>query len=109
MDYGRRELKSARPAAREAPRPTSSVLGQLEVFDRGLSRRPRFIESVDLSAKAQILENREIGIQREPLRHVTDAFTDLPRAIREIEAENLPVAAVRFENPGKYSQRRALS
>src|ERR1700722_13046828 len=103
MDQGRSQLNPPRPAAGEPPRSAPSEFRQFEVIDRGLCRRSRSVRSVDLCAETQILEDREVCVEREPLRHVADALADLPRLAHDVEPEHMPMPRVRFEDPCKYS------
>src|SRR5713101_3347770 len=102
------QLQSVRPATREPSGSGRTIFGQPEILNCRFSRRPRSVQSVDPSAKPQILEDGEVSIERESLRHVANVSADLPRAAQEVEAEHVSVPPVRFENPGKDSQRRRL-
>src|SRR5271156_2416782 len=104
MNHGRCQLKPPRPATREPPRGTLSEFRQFEVIDRGLCRRSRSFRSVDLCAETQILQDREVCIEREPLRHVADAPTDLSRLSHEVKPEHASMRRVRFEEPRRVAQ-----
>jgi len=102
------QLKTARPPARELSRSDPRVLREFELVDDRLGRRPRPAESVDLGAEAQILEDGEVGIEREPLRHVADVRADLPRAAPQVEPEHVTAPLVRSEESGEQPERCGL-
>src|SRR5215510_8432195 len=96
------------PAARKLFRSAATVLGQFEVVDRCFGCCSWFVQSVDLGAEPEILEDGKVSVEREPLRHVADVLTDLPSAAHEVEAEHVAVPLVWCEDPRKYAQRRGL-
>ena len=50
---------------------------EIEVADRCLGHRARVPQPVHRSAEPQIFEDRELRIERQPLRHVTDTLADV--------------------------------
>src|SRR5579862_980289 len=108
MGEGCGQLKPARPPAGEPSRSDPRVLRELEVVDDRLRRRPRPAESINLGAEAQILEDGQVGVEGEPLRHVAHVFADLPGPATKVEPEHVAAPVVRSQDPGEYSERRRL-
>jgi hypothetical protein len=107
MQQRRSELKPARPAAGERSRPPMGPRHETELVDRGLDRRVRIPQPVDLRAKAEVFEHRELGGERQPLRHIANPLADLCIA-PNVEPEYMPTPAVRLQDPRKHAKGGGL-
>src|SRR5580700_10790224 len=94
MHECRGKLKASRPASGKGTCRAMGPLRQVKLADCGFRPCDRVPQAVDRGSEAKVLQYRELGIEREPLRHVTDLSAN-PRGIaREVEAEYVPVSAL---------------
>jgi DNA invertase Pin-like site-specific DNA recombinase len=109
MDQRRSELHSARPTAGERGRGAVGPRHEIEVAHRCLGRRARVPRPVDRSAEPQIFENRELGIERQPLRHVTNTLVDVCGLTLKNEPQYMPAPTIRLQDPRKHAKRGGLA
>ena len=104
-------------AEREALLPAAGQrAGELELaalepqpLDRLLRSADGIVETIDPRHEFQVLLDREILVQAEPLRHVADAALDLVPLREDVVAEARSPSAVRREQSADHAQRGGLA
>ncbi len=98
------ELKPACPATGKQPGRAVGPRHETELANGGLNLRARILQPVDLSTETEVLEHRELGVERQPLRHVTNPLANLCGVAPNVESEYMPTSAVRLQDPGKHAK-----
>src|SRR5712671_1990744 len=104
MQQRRSELKPACPAPGERSRRPMGPRHETELADRGLDRRVRIPQPVYRSAEPEVFEYRELSIERQALRHVTNLLADMCSIPQKVEPEHMPTPSVRLQDPGEYAK-----
>ena len=76
MQQRRGELKPTRPASGEESGGAAGPPNEAELADRRLGNRAGISQPVNRGAEAEVFEYRELGIERQALRHVTHPLAD---------------------------------
>src|SRR5262245_26968489 len=64
---------------------------------------------MQISIEVQVLQDAQILVQSELLRHVCDAALDLLRVSSDVEAQNLQDASISHHQPGDQTEERGLA
>jgi hypothetical protein len=99
------------PAARERARELVAPLAQADLREQGLDPLRALLgrQVVDPAVKLQVLLDRQVLVQAEALRHVTDALFDLLGLLGDVEADHAPPAARWIEDPAQHADRGGLA
>src|SRR4051794_10951583 len=95
MQEARGQREALLPAARQGAGELSGPVSESKMIQRALPPRLAIVESVHAGDEGEVLANREVFPEREPLGHVADAPFDGTRLAHDVVAEAMPLAAVR--------------
>src|SRR5439155_5718475 len=98
------------PAAGEIARERLFASGEAGHVDDEASplRQPRVVEAVDAAEESDVLIDRQQLVEREALRHVSDAPFDAFGILRDVHATHGRVARRRREEAAEHPDRRGL-
>src|SRR6185436_1882651 len=77
--------------------------------DGTLGLRGGIAQTIDAGDELEVLQDRQILIEAEPLRHVTDVAFDLFTGAANVVAEAAAATAVGRQEPAKHAQRGGLA
>ena len=103
---GKRE--SLLPAARKRASELMAARGQAEILER-LATASRLGEVVEPGDEIEVLLDRQVLVEREPLGHVADLALDTAAAADDVVAEHRPLAGVRRQKPADHADRGGLA
>src|SRR6266550_1922230 len=109
MQQARSERKPLLPSARQRAGELRAPRGETQAFERGLDGLSAIVNGVHASDKIQVFFDRQILVQAEALRHVTDLALDLRCLGADVVAEARALARVRCQQPAQHSNRRRLA
>ena len=104
------------PSARRCFQPPGQLAGQLPLaalkpqpLDGGARLLGRIGEPVHARHELQVLQDREVLVEAEALRHVADVALDLLALRADVVAERRAAAAVGRQQPAQHAQRGGLA
>ena len=109
---GRMQAPSARRCFQppdSSPASCCSRPVQAEALDGGARLAAGIGEAVDAGDELQVLQDGEVLVEAEALRHVADVALDLLALGADVEAERRAAAAVGREQPAQHAQRGGLA
>ncbi len=104
-----RQRQALLPAARQRAGKLVAAGGQPQRLDGAgdvCLHRPQTVEPGD---ELQVLRNRQVLVEREPLGHVADLVLDHPAVGDDVIAEHRARALVRRQQPAHHADRRGLA
>ena len=109
MQQARGERKALLPSARQCAGELRAPRRETQSLERGLDRVLAIVNGVHASDKVQVFFDRQIFVQAEALRHVTDLALDLRCFGPDVVAEACSLARVGCQQPAQHSNRRRLA
>ncbi len=103
------EREALLPAAGERSCELVAALEEAEPVERRVDAGDAVRHPVHARDEGQVLADREVLPEREPLRHVAGAALDLPRLRLDVEAQASALAGIRREQPAEHADRRRLA
>ncbi len=103
------ERQALLPAARQLAGQLALAALQAQPLDGG-ARLPGGVgEAVDAGDELQVLQDRQVLVEREALRHVADVVLDLLALGADVVAERRAAAAVGRQQPAQHAQGGGLA
>ena len=103
------EREALLPAARQLPSELMAARGEAEIGEGLRDRLPARLEIVEAGDEEEILLDRQVLVEREPLRHVADLLLDAAALADDVIAEHGSLARVRSEKPADHADGRRLA
>jgi hypothetical protein len=103
------EREAVLPAARKLPRELMAARGQAQIGERACDRLASRPEIVEARHKEQILLDRQVLVEREPLGHVADLGLDAAALANDVVAQHRSLARVRGQEPADHADSRRLA
>src|SRR5437660_4729926 len=103
------ERKALLPSTRQRACELRAPRSEAQSLERGLDGLSAIVNGVHASDKVQVFFDRQIFVQAEALRHVTDLALDLRCFGPDVVAEARALARVGRQQPAEHSNRRRLA
>jgi hypothetical protein len=97
------------PAAGQRAGELFRARGEAQPLEPFAHAAPAVLNAVDARDEVEVLLDREVLVEAEPLGHVADAALDIGRLRAQIEAEGGPATLVGREQPAEHADRRRLA
>ena len=109
VEHAGGEREALFPAARQLAGELAAPILELHALDDRLDRSPAVLHLEDAGDEIEILEDREVVVQTEALRHIADFAADFVRLANDVVADALSGAGVGDEQPAQHADGRRLA